>query len=566
MSQEDPKLRHGPPPKPTSGRPSNGTQGLKVVTIAPGSDLSPEMAAVTASNAITQDALESRPPPAAQPDPYIGCTIDNRYKVESLLGEGGMGIVYKCRHKIIDKIVAMKILRSDLARDKEVTERFLIEARAASSIGSDHIIDISDFGQLPDGSAYFVMEFLEGASLSESVNEGDPMPVSRILSVGIQLATGLAAAHEAGIVHRDLKPDNIILVKRGAEHDFVKILDFGIAKVTSGATGKLTQAGSVFGTPHYMSPEQAAGAPVDHRGDIYSFGVILYELACGRVPFDADNFMGILTQHMYKAPIPIRALLPQTNADVSPGLEAIILKCLSKRPEQRYQTMTELASELRLLADDRVPLAVTEMMERSGGFNVPADFFKNDGYMTGPVAATPEPEMPRRRVHWPLYAGIAAPVLIAATIFFAQSTNSTAKIGDSTGSAPSVPVVTEPNVSPVVGAAAPLATNKPAAAISQVVIGIDPLEAHAFADGKDLGQAPVLLNIPTGETMMVEIRHRGHKTQTISVDGSEPKIVVKLHALKPPKPPPAPRPAAPVAKPRKKKSTLGGGEIVNPWD
>src|SRR5450755_161129 len=312
-----------------------------------------------------------------------------------------MGIVYAGRHKVIDKRVAIKILRGEMATDRELTERFLQEARAASAIGNPHIVDISDFGQLPDGSTYFVMELLDGKALSLVLTEArGPMPVPRLVHLAKQIAQGLGAAHAANIVHRDLKPDNVMLINRGTERDFAKVLDFGIAKV-GGGTNKMTRAGSVFGTPHYMSPEQAAGATVDHRTDIYALGVILYELASGKVPFDADNFMGILTQHMYKSPVPIRALVP--GVDVPPGLDAIVLKSLTKKPEGRYSTMNEVIADLEKLERGVLPDAVHEMMARSGGFNVPADYFRSSA-MPAPVPGSPATRVPR----WPLFAVIAA--------------------------------------------------------------------------------------------------------------------------------------------------------------
>jgi len=497
--------------------------------------------------------------PPSKADPLVGYTIDNRYKVESVLGEGGMGVVYRCRHKIIDKKVAMKVLRADLARDKEVTERFLMEAKAASAIGDDHIIDISDFGLLPDGSTYFVMEYLDGQPLS-NIGNGQPVPVTRILKIARQLCEGLAAAHEAGIVHRDLKPDNIFLIPRGAEKDFVKILDFGIAKVPTASAG-LTRAGSVFGTPHYMSPEQAAGATVDHRGDIYSFGVILYELACGRVPFDADNFMGILTQHMYKAPVPIRALVPPPQ-DIPPGLDAIILKCLSKRPEQRYSSMRDLIVDLDKLRDGLVPDAVGEMMARSGGFNVPADFFKVQGRMPAPVPATPAGVSKSRPALIAGIAGVAVAVGLVIAIF-AHSTSSPA----------SPPVATTPAPEkPVAEATAPVPLPSANVAVTAgVAVAAEPIDAEVWQGDQNLGTPPVIVDVPEGKSVDIEIRRAGYLTKKIVLDGKEPKLMVKLDrehaapapALRPKSGRPAPA-SEPPAKP-KPKSSISGGEIVNPW-
>jgi serine/threonine protein kinase len=310
---------------------------------------------------------------------WVGHTIDNRYVVEQLLGEGGMGVVFLARHKVIDKRVAIKVLRSEMASDAEMTERFLNEARSASSIGNPHIVDISDFGQLPDGSTYFVMEFLDGRRLADltAAHRQGGVPTPRLVHVAKQIARGLSAAHAVGIVHRDLKPDNVMLVNRGEDQDFVKVLDFGIAKVGT-ESGRLTKAGSVFGTPHYMSPEQAAGLPVDNRTDIYSLGVILYEMASGQVPFDADNLMGILTQHMYKKPAPIRTIVLQPQ-EVSPGLEAVVMKCLEKKADLRYGTMDEVVRDLEKVEQGLVPDALPELVARSDRFHVPVDYFRTAG-------------------------------------------------------------------------------------------------------------------------------------------------------------------------------------------
>jgi serine/threonine-protein kinase len=532
-------------PAPTGPAPTR----LKVVTIDPGRASFPDTELSTGQQRV------------ARQDPYLGATIDGRYKVEALLGEGGMGVVYRCSHTVIGKKVAMKVLRADLQREEEVTERFLNEARAASAIGNPHIIDISDFGQFPDGATYFIMEYLAGMPLSRSIDDGRGMPVERILHIARQLAEGLAAAHEVGIVHRDLKPDNILLVDRGGEKDFVKILDFGIAKVST-ADGKLTRAGAVFGTPHYMSPEQAAGAPVDHRGDIYSLGVILYELASGRVPFDADNFMGILTQHMYKAPVPIRALVPEPEG-IPPGLEAIVLKCLSKRPDDRYQDMHELIADFDRLQAGSVPEAVNDMMGRSGGFNVPADYF-GKSKMPMPMPATPH-EDAHGRGRWPLIAGLAG---VAAAIgivvaIFANSSRSSALEAPSATAEPSMPTpaahVTPPPPEPRVE-------------IKQVMVATEPLDAHLFRGPEDLGPSPVMLGLKPDETATLVARREGFKDASVTIDGSVPRTVVKLErraaALRGSgRPLAVTKPAQPeTAKTKPKNKTPGSGEIVNPWD
>jgi serine/threonine-protein kinase len=525
--------------------------GLKIVTVSPGQVSIPD----TESGLTAQEVLQ-----AAASDPYLGATVDNRYKIEAILGEGGMGVVYRCRHTIIDKKVAMKVLRADLARDREVTERFLNEAKAASAIGNPHIIDISDFGQLPDGSTYFVMEHLDGSPLTDLVGDGSPVSIPRILHIARQLSEGLAAAHNANIIHRDLKPDNIFLINRGTERDFVKILDFGIAKVSTGE-GKLTRAGAVFGTPHYMSPEQAAGAPIDHRCDIYSLGVILYELASGKVPFDADNFMGILTQHMYKAPVPIRALVPQPH-DIPPGLEAMVLKCLSKRPEQRYQSMEELIEDLDRTMQGTIPAAVTEMMERSAGFNVPADYFQKSA-MPAPVPATPGGG-PVSKNHWPLFAGLAG-VLAAVGIvvaIFARSVLSTA-------AQPTQPAIAP---HPSTAQAAPAASTPAPAAVptKQVLLAVEPNDAEVFDEEKSLGRSPVALEVPEGKTVKLSITRDGYKQKELEVDGTQEKLFVELEkdqVTPVPTPRPRYRPAArPTPRPKPKPRPIGGGEIVNPWD
>lgn len=280
------------------------------------------------------------------PDARIGTVIDNRYRVEALLGEGGMGLVYRVTHTELQKTLAVKVLRTENIRDDEVLARFRREAQSASNIGNEHIVDIHDFGTMPDGSTYFVMECLQGVDLIDAIDKVQRFPEARAVHIARQICVALGAAHRAGIVHRDLKPENVFLTTRGDDEDFVKVLDFGIAKVAN-RPHRLTRDGEVLGTPHYMSPEQCSGDDVDHRTDVYALGVLLYEMVTGHVPHDADSMMAILTKQMYEDPV-----APSTRVKhISPELERIILCSLEKRPEQRYATMEAMEADLRRLEE-----------------------------------------------------------------------------------------------------------------------------------------------------------------------------------------------------------------------
>jgi serine/threonine-protein kinase len=294
-------------------------------------------------------------------DPLIGATLGGRYKVIKAIGEGGMGIVYEAVHEVIEKKVAVKVLRDDFSKRPEVVARFRQEAKSASRIGHEHIVDISDFGETPTGQSYFVMEYLEGDDLANILAREGTLAPARAVNIVLQCCKALGAAHTKGIVHRDMKPENIFLTSRDNQPDFVKIVDFGIAKMsdieTEGAPGrKLTKTGMIFGTPEYMSPEQAAGKPLDHRVDVYALGVILFEMLTGRVPFVGDTFMGILTQHMFEEIPTLRSVNP--NVQCSEELEMVIFEALTKDPDERFPDMASLAR------------AIAGSMDLSGAFSV----------------------------------------------------------------------------------------------------------------------------------------------------------------------------------------------------
>jgi serine/threonine-protein kinase len=275
----------------------------------------------------------------------VGEIVAGRYRVDALLGEGGMGIVYRAEHLHLRKPLALKVLLPEWSSVPEVVARFEREAVAAGNIQSPHVAAASDFGRLPDGSCFLVMEYVSGRTL-RSILDGGALEPGRALHVLRGIVSALHAAHSIGIVHRDLKPENVMLVERDGDPDFVKVLDFGIAKVSAtGAAqdGKaLTRVGAVIGTPDYMSPEQAVGESVDARSDVYSAGVILYEMLAGRRPF-AGGSVTVLRQHVLSA-VP-ELPLPLASA-VDPRVVAVLGRMLAKAPENRFATAAELLAEI----------------------------------------------------------------------------------------------------------------------------------------------------------------------------------------------------------------------------
>jgi serine/threonine protein kinase len=266
-------------------------------------------------------------------DPFVGKVIDGRYEIQQRVGEGGMGVVYKARQMSIDRVIALKMLNQQMQGDQQWVQRFYNEAKACSRLQHPNTIRMFDFGQTPDGRLFMTMEFLDGISLRDALQKG-PLAPQRVAKILIQCCASLAEAHSIGIIHRDIKPDNVFLLNMAGSPDFVKLLDFSVAKLLEGDRMK-TQAGVVFGTPQYMSPEQGRGLPLDARSDLYALGVLAFEMLTGNVPFNDDNPMTVIQMHLHGA-------IPPMPDSVPYSVQAIVRRAMEKDAARRYQSSGEM--------------------------------------------------------------------------------------------------------------------------------------------------------------------------------------------------------------------------------
>jgi serine/threonine-protein kinase len=437
----------------------------------------------------------------------ISQTIGN-YRVISLLGEGGMGVVYLAQHPVIGRKVAIKLLHAVLARDQDIVSRFFNEARAIHMIAHENIVEILDFGQTTDGQPYFIMEYLTGESLSDALGRG-PMAPADVETIGAQMCRALGAAHAKGIVHRDLKPHNVQLIDKADGAIHVKILDFGVAKILAspdGAQSVKTRTGSLMGTPLYMSPEQCKGAgTLDHRTDIYSLGVMLFEMLAGRPPFMAEGVGELFAKHMLEEAPQLGDFAPAAP----PHMVAAIMKSLAKEPRDRFQTMEEfrkaLVGEIKL----------APALARSGGTRTVAASLGTQTLSpkasTTLSSATSEiddesfTQPGRRKRLFAIAGGVAAAGLVIGFLVMPKDHPKT-----------EIPQAALPAPPPLPPIAAP-----PVKKTVTIRFEADPAGSHLFRkkDDKDLGEVPVEIQLPKGgSTSEYLLRLGGYREVALVAD------------------------------------------------
>ena len=503
-------------------------------SLAVGSHISDDRTKVESPNAKvrTPPPIETRtsgkPPPVPRhktsddPDDRIGHVLGS-YRVLEVLGKGGMGFVYRAEHTKLGREVALKLLRSDYARRRDAVARFIQEARTVNRIRHRNIVDVPDIVELDDGTTFIVMEFLRGESLGKWARSGVDLP--RALAVLVQICDGLAAAHSVNIVHRDLKPDNVIVVPTSDGAELVKLLDFGVAKLLNRDDediGFQTAAGSVIGTPAYMSPEQAGGMAVDARSDIYSLGAIMYELFCGQPMFRGRSFGEYVRKHLTERPTPPR----QTTggAMIDSRLEALIMKALEKDPIQRFNHIVELRDALLSMLgglDTHPPYATasgirpalptsmpTPMGSQPSGVLHPSSFYGAYSQVAPPLAP-PAPASPWWV--WLVGGAIAIGLGITGALWFANR-------GDAPAPATPAPVAAKPAIE-----STPIAPARPARFVELKFDSLPSGGVYEDGHSAELCRTPCTFNVDLTDGGATDrrafvVRSEGYKDGSITVD------------------------------------------------
>jgi serine/threonine-protein kinase len=396
-------------------------------------------------------------------DSLVGTTLAGKYRIDARLNEGGMGTVYRGTHVLMDKTVAIKVLRPSLAADEKIVARFSREARAASRISHPNALSVTDFGEDESGHVFLVMEFLSGKTLKQVIRDEGPLPLTRVVGITRQVGDALNAAHAQGVIHRDLKSDNIMLLDT-MTGDYAKVLDFGIAKIhepDGTPDPSLTAPNLVIGTPQYMSPEQCSqDCEIDARSDIYSLGVILYEMLVGHVPFAGDSPTMVMMKHLQE---PVPSILDE-RTDVPPPVGRVVARAMAKVPDNRYQNVAELVEDLTIAAGmsmaraippavlSTTPLPVDDTdeitMVRTREEPPPQPTYRREPVMIPVSGQAPPPPAPAASSFNPM--NIVIPAVVALLVVFAAifAFNRNAVTTDNTNTNPQT-LAADPNSQPV---------------------------------------------------------------------------------------------------------------------
>ena len=471
----------------------------------------------------------------------IGQQFGN-YRAVSLLGEGGMGAVYLAEHPAIGRRVAVKVLHKNYIRDENLLTRFLNEARAANAIRHPNIIEILDSGTIADGTPFLVMELLEGESLGTRIRRDGALPIQTAVEFCYQTASALGAAHKKGIVHRDLKPDNLFVVPdpHDPERERIKVLDFGIAKLQQSANDSVkTRTGTLMGTPIYMSPEQCRGTKtVDHRSDIYSLGIIFFEMLCGQPPFVSEGFGELVNMHLNVAPT-----APSTqNANVSPTIDAIVLKMLSKNPDERFADMGALMTALKASGGSTFVVrgaqssspelgGKTGSSSKAGAGSPSNPKLRDTTFSTGVGERVEGTQAGPKKGKAALVFVVAAAAAVGAGVFLFRD-GEKAGVQRELATTPAASATPATTTAPKIEPPPPTAPVAPPAklAVPQTVsvrVESDPVGANVLDDasGGVLGVTPLVLNRPRGGALKVRLEKAGYAPNARAISLSDDQTI-----------------------------------------